>query len=290
MPPAAVAAALAERFPALFAAGRALPIKLRIQADLQQRAPGVFNKKSLSLFLHRYTTSTAYLKALVGSPQRIDLDGAPAGDIADEHRQAAQVEIERRRALVDARRSAERQAQRNAVAPEGGAADTAAPLRPPRPAQTRQDPPGPRRDPRQDGPRRDPRSDGLRRDARPDSRPSRPTRPGQQPDSWPASSNAQTVHQPVAGHHQTADEAPAHPAPAAPDPARQERAQLLRAYEASTLTRANFCVLKRINEADLVAALALAQQERDQARREGGSAPARPASAPTRPNAHPRGR
>jgi hypothetical protein len=44
--------------------------------------------------------------------------------------------------------------------------------------------------------------------------------------------------------------------------ARRERAALLRAYESSTLTKANFCVLKRVSEADLDAALAQARQER----------------------------
>ena len=110
--PAACAARLAELFPAVFTAGRALPLKLRIQADIQSRAPGVFTRKTLSAFLHRHTTSTAYLKALVHAPQRIDLDGAPAGDVAEEHRAAAGVELERRRALHDARRAAEREAQR----------------------------------------------------------------------------------------------------------------------------------------------------------------------------------
>jgi len=95
--PAAVAALLAQHFPALFGAGRALPLKLRIQADIQARAPGVVNKKSLSVFLHRYTTSTAYLKALATQPQRIDLDGAPAGEIEALHRDAAAAEVDRRR-------------------------------------------------------------------------------------------------------------------------------------------------------------------------------------------------
>jgi len=44
--------------------------------------------------------------------------------------------------------------------------------------------------------------------------------------------------------------------------ARRERAALLRAYESSTLTKANFCVLKRVSEADLDSALAQARQER----------------------------
>ena len=49
-------------------------------------------------------------------------------------------------------------------------------------------------------------------------------------------------------------------------PARRERALLLRTYEASSLTKANFCVLKRITEVELDAQLALARQERGPAR------------------------
>ncbi len=45
MPPAQTAARLAELFPALFTPGQAKPLKLRIQADIQQRAPGLFNRK-----------------------------------------------------------------------------------------------------------------------------------------------------------------------------------------------------------------------------------------------------
>ena len=45
------------------------------------------------------------------------------------------------------------------------------------------------------------------------------------------------------------------------DPARRERANLLWAYDSSTLTRANFCALKRISEADLEAQLTVARQE-----------------------------
>jgi hypothetical protein len=100
--PAQCAAHLAEMFPALFGTqGPPKPIKLRIQADLQQRAPGLFTRKALSIVLHRHTTSTPYLKALVAAPSRFDLDGEPAGEIAEEHRQAAREEVERRlRALI----------------------------------------------------------------------------------------------------------------------------------------------------------------------------------------------
>lgn len=111
--PAATARRLAELFPALFAGG-ARPLKLRIQADIQQRAPGVFTRKSLSVFLHRHTTSTAYLRAVAQQPARLDLDGQPAGEIAEEHRAAAVAELERRRGIVQARREAEQRQQREA--------------------------------------------------------------------------------------------------------------------------------------------------------------------------------
>ena len=164
--PAACGARLAELFPALFGKGRPLPLKLRIQADIQQRAPGIFTKKTLSAFLHRHTTSTAYLIALTQAPQRFDLDGVAAGELAAEHRQAAADELARRRALHEERRAAEQAA--------------------------------------------------LQRER------------------------------------------------AAVDDARRERAALLRAFEGSTLTRANFCALKGIAEADLEARLTLAREEREQ--------------------------
>jgi ProP effector len=167
--PAVCAARLAELFPALFGTSPPQPLKLRIQADIQQRAPGIFTKKSLSIFLHRHTTNTAYLRAVANAPQRIDLDGQAAGDIADEHRQAAVAELERRRAMHDARREAERNAQR-------------------------------------------------------------------------ASNNE------------------ARRARAAEEEQRREASGLLRAFETSTLTRANFCALKGLTEAQLDAMLMQARQ------------------------------
>jgi sRNA-binding protein len=183
--PAAVAALLAQHFPALFGAGRALPIKLRIQADIQTRAPGLVNKKSLSIFLHRYTTSTAYLKALSTQPQRLDLDGAPAGDIEPLHRDAAAAEVERRKQMFEDRRALEREQQR-AAAQEARRAQNAL--------------------------------NAARTTAR---------------------DNAEGE-------------------------ARRNRAVLLRAFETATLTKANFCALKGITEAELDAQVVLAKQEREQ--------------------------
>lgn len=123
---AELASALAAHFPALFGPGLPRPLKLRIQADIQQRAPGGFPRKALSGFLHRHTTSTAYLKALVAAATRFDLDGQPAGEIAPEHRDAAVAELARRRAVVQARRDATRGAPRPARAAPAARADAAA--------------------------------------------------------------------------------------------------------------------------------------------------------------------
>jgi len=102
--PAAVAALLAQHFPALFR-GPPKPIKLHVHADIQARVPGVFTRRALSAFLHRHTGSSAYLLALSRATQRYDLDGAPAGELSAEHREAAIAELARRRALVQQRRA-----------------------------------------------------------------------------------------------------------------------------------------------------------------------------------------
>lgn len=105
--PAAAAELLRQHFPALFG-GPAKPFKLRIQQDIQARAPGVFSKGTLSAFFRRHTGSTGYLIALSKASHRFDLDGQPAGELSDEHKQAAVAELARRRQLT---REREQQAQ-----------------------------------------------------------------------------------------------------------------------------------------------------------------------------------
>ena len=102
---------LRQQFPALFA-GATKPLKLRIQADIQARAPGMFTKTALSAFLRRHTGRTGYLIALTRATQRFDLDGAAAGEISAEHRQAALDELARRRALQATREAAEQEQRR----------------------------------------------------------------------------------------------------------------------------------------------------------------------------------
>ena len=106
MTPAECAQQLKAMFPALFG-GAPTPLKLRIQTDIQQRAPGVFTRRCLSAFLHRHTGSTGYLMAITRVGQRFDLDGNPVEPVNDEHRAAAAAELTRRRASQDAQRALE---------------------------------------------------------------------------------------------------------------------------------------------------------------------------------------
>jgi ProP effector len=103
---------LRKLYPALFS-NPPKPIKLRIQADIQARSPGLFTKPQLSAFLRRYTGSHAYLNALVKATHRYDLDGAPGDELSDEHRVAATEELARRRANTQARIALENEQRAN---------------------------------------------------------------------------------------------------------------------------------------------------------------------------------
>jgi sRNA-binding protein len=93
---------LKKLYPALFS-NPPKPLKLRIQADIQARSPGLFTKPQLSAFLRRYTGSHGYLNAIVKATHRFDLDGNPGDELSDEHRVAATEELTRRRANTQAR-------------------------------------------------------------------------------------------------------------------------------------------------------------------------------------------
>ena len=103
---------LKQLFPALFG-GAAKPLKLRIQVDIQERAPSTFTKQALSAFFRRHTGSTSYLMAVSKATHRVDLDGRPSGEVSGEHRQAALDELARRRTNQDERRQLEEQQRRN---------------------------------------------------------------------------------------------------------------------------------------------------------------------------------
>ena len=103
---------LKQLFPALFT-GAVKPLKLRIQLDIQERAPSRFTKQALSAFFRRHTGSTSYLLAVSKATHRFDLDGQPSGEISAEHRQVALAELARRRANQDSRRELDEQQRRN---------------------------------------------------------------------------------------------------------------------------------------------------------------------------------
>jgi ProP effector len=110
--PAATGARLTELFPALFK-GQPKPLKLRIQVDIQERAPGVFSKQALSAFFRRHTGATSYLIAVAKGTHRFDLDGQQAGELTDEHRKVANDELARRRTNANAKRELEEQQRYN---------------------------------------------------------------------------------------------------------------------------------------------------------------------------------
>ncbi|MFT3957201.1 MAG: ProQ/FINO family protein [Piscinibacter sp.] len=253
---------LAENFPALFGAGVIKPIKLRIHADIHQRAPGVFTKKALSVFLQRHTTGTAYLRALVAEgATRIDLDGQPAGEIAAEHRDAAGVELERRRAIVEAKKLAGREAAR-------AARQDARPPRPPRPPRPSEPAEVSESASHASGERpakRGARSGQPGTSDRPD-RSARPSRPGDTGSNAPRRPHKPPPERrPARAAEQEPAKAPAPPLTpeqAAEAEARQQRAVLLRSFEQSPLSKANFGALKGLGEAALDALLDQARQER----------------------------
>lgn len=291
MGPAACGARLAELFPALFGSdGPPKPVKLRIHVDLQARAPGVFSRRALGPFFARYTTSNAYLKVLSTATQRFDLDGQPAGEVTEEHRSAAMAELARRREIAMARRAAERAAarpprpDRPAAAPAatGATGDMGGPGGTGGPRLDRRGPPrrtgrgderprhargeAPARAPHPDRPRGDRPADGA--GASPGSpggpgntaRGPRPQRPPAGPDRGPRGPRHTAQGAPHAAARPPRDADAATPEPQ--DPAQRERALLLRQFESSPLTKANFCVLKRIAEAELDAQLDQARRER----------------------------
>jgi ProP effector len=277
---AACGARLAELFPALFLApgapGPAKPIKLRIHADIQARAPGLFTKRALGIFFSRYTTTNAYLKALANAPHRFDLDGQPAGEIAAEHSQAATEELARRHALAAERRAAQRP-PRPEVRPAAEGRSNAGAERDARPDRRSGPRPGAGRDVRpdrrQDGPaaarpphrpaggaQRFERSDERARDGSPSPQSARPPRPPRPPHHADRAPQGPRPQRPERAPQMQRPEPPA----ALPfDPAQRERAMLLRSFESSPLSKANFCALKGMTPAALDAALAQAQAERD---------------------------
>ncbi len=203
--PAACADLLKQHFPALFT-GAPKPLKLRIQADINERTPMMFTKPALSAFFRRYTTTTAYLINLGKATHRFDLDGQPAGELSEEHRQLARDELTRRRQVT-------REREQQALAQQR--------------AQDQQ--------------------------AHQQAHQAQQARQAQQAEAAQRQREAQQE--------------------------RQARLTLLRDFERTTLTMANFCVLKGLKPEALTLLLAQARKEAAEApppRPDEGRAPVRP--------------
>jgi len=121
----AVIAYLAELFPSCFTiVGDALPLKIGIFEDLAERLEGdeKVSKTRLRTALRQYTNSWRYLRVIKTGAKRVDLDGAEAGIIEEEHESHAQETLDVSKAKVQESQKAQREAQR--------AADKASPRRP----------------------------------------------------------------------------------------------------------------------------------------------------------------
>lgn len=71
------------------------PLALKIDAAILERFPD-FDRKNLRIALRMHTASTKYLKAVARETQRYDLDGQPAGELAEEHRTHAATTLKER--------------------------------------------------------------------------------------------------------------------------------------------------------------------------------------------------
>lgn len=110
----AVIAYLAEQFPQCFSvAGEAKPLKIGIFEDLATRLeddPKV-SKTRLRGALRQYTNSWRYLRCVVTGAQRVDLNGADAGLVEDDHASHAQESLAESKAKAAEKRKAQQKTQ-----------------------------------------------------------------------------------------------------------------------------------------------------------------------------------
>ncbi|MEZ5608947.1 MAG: ProQ/FinO family protein [Rhodocyclaceae bacterium] len=88
------------------------PLALKIDGAILERFPD-FDRKNLRTALRLHTASTKYLKGVERGTHRHDLDGAPVGELSDEHRQHAAATLKDRFAEV-ARQQREKRAAEEA--------------------------------------------------------------------------------------------------------------------------------------------------------------------------------
>lgn len=115
---------LAEKFPQCFTVeGDAKPLKIGIFEDLAARLADdeTVSKTRLRTALRHYTNSWRYLRSVKVGTQRVDLDGADAGIIEEEHQQHAEQTLAESKAVAAERAATKRKEQ----APQAKAAKPA---------------------------------------------------------------------------------------------------------------------------------------------------------------------
>lgn len=85
------------------------PLALGIHKAIIARMPDV-DTAQLRLAMRMHTASTRYLKALLATGERFDLDGKPAGEVTVEQREVAGTTLRERFKKLADRRKAEEQA------------------------------------------------------------------------------------------------------------------------------------------------------------------------------------
>lgn len=91
----------------------ARPLALGIHKAIIERMPGL-DTAQLRLAMRIHTASTRYLKALLATRERFDLDGNPAGEVTEEQRAVASTALRERFKKSADRRKAEEQALKEA--------------------------------------------------------------------------------------------------------------------------------------------------------------------------------
>ena len=105
---------LDEKFPQCFTVeGDAKPLKIGIFEDLAARLADdeTVSKTRLRTALRHYTNSWRYLRSVKVGTQRVDLDGADAGIIEEEHQQHAEQTLAESKAVAPERAAAKRKEQ-----------------------------------------------------------------------------------------------------------------------------------------------------------------------------------
>lgn len=112
-----VIAYLAEKFPECFSLeGDAKPLKIGIFEELAERLANdeTVSKTRIRTALRHYTNSWRYLRAVKVGAVRVDLDGAEAGMIEEDHQQHAEQALAESKAAAAERAATKRKAEQAA--------------------------------------------------------------------------------------------------------------------------------------------------------------------------------